>query len=179
MDLIASSLAGGSFSPERIAALLRTTKEEVEATAGLSRDAVARRARVGSPATKTRLRELVEILARIEPWAGSALAAYAGTARSPCRALQAAPPRCWSAKVTPPPCAPISTWRSAASLDAPTRQRSASSRPKKVGDLRCRPHASTRARPAPQPRSTATSWFGPNGINALGHATVSYAPRES
>jgi hypothetical protein len=77
MDLIASSVAGGSFSPDLIAALLRTTKEEVAATAGLSRDAVARRARVGSPATQTRLRELVEILARIEPWAGSALAAYA------------------------------------------------------------------------------------------------------
>ena len=77
MDLIASSVASGSFSPDRIAALLRTTKEEIAATAGLSRDAVARRARAGSRATQTRLRELVEILYRVEPWAGSALAAYA------------------------------------------------------------------------------------------------------
>ena len=29
MDLIVSSVASGSFSPNRIAALLRTTKEEI------------------------------------------------------------------------------------------------------------------------------------------------------
>ena len=67
----------GMFLPERIAGALRTTKEEVAQSAGLGRDAVLRQDRVTSVKTQKRLREMVEILNRIEPRFGSALLAYA------------------------------------------------------------------------------------------------------
>jgi Protein of unknown function (DUF2384) len=77
LDLLHRSFVAGAFSPDLIAELLRTTKEEIATTAGLSRDAVARKARVHARGTQMRLRELMEILNRVEPWAGSPLAAYA------------------------------------------------------------------------------------------------------
>ena len=74
MDALARD---GEFAPDRIAAELRTTQGEVARSAGLGRDAVSRRARLSSPRTQTRLREMVEILNRVEPRFGSALLAYA------------------------------------------------------------------------------------------------------
>jgi hypothetical protein len=68
---------GGIFAPARIAQVLRTTKDEVARTAGLGRDAVIRADRVASPRTQKRLREMIEILNRVEPRFGSALIAYA------------------------------------------------------------------------------------------------------
>lgn len=68
---------GGQFTPGRIAEALRTTLEEVARTVGLGRDAVTRPERVASPKTQKRLREMVEILNRVEPRFGSALIAYA------------------------------------------------------------------------------------------------------
>jgi hypothetical protein len=56
---------------------LRTTSEEVARTAGLGRDAVQRKERVCSDRTQRRLRELVEVLNKVEPRFGSALVAYA------------------------------------------------------------------------------------------------------
>jgi hypothetical protein len=67
----------GVFAPARIAAVLRTTKDEVARTVGLGRDALIRADRVQSPKTQKRLREMVEILNRVEPRFGSALIAYA------------------------------------------------------------------------------------------------------
>ena len=64
-------------SPGRIADGLRTTKSEIAQTLGLGRDALLRTARVRAVRTKTRLREMLEILNRVEPQAGSPLAAYA------------------------------------------------------------------------------------------------------
>jgi hypothetical protein len=68
---------GGFFAPSRIAEVLRTTKDEVARTVGLGRDALIRADRVQSPKTQKRLREMVEILNRVEPRFGSALIAYA------------------------------------------------------------------------------------------------------
>ncbi|HRO12751.1 MAG TPA: DUF2384 domain-containing protein [Amaricoccus sp.] len=68
---------GGLFAPARIAEVLRTTKDEVARTVGLGRDALIRADRVQSPKTQKRLREMVEILNRVEPRFGSALIAYA------------------------------------------------------------------------------------------------------
>lgn len=68
---------GGFFAPARIAETLRTTSEEVARTAGLGRDAVQRKDRVRSDRTQRRLREMVEILNKVEPRFGSALMAYA------------------------------------------------------------------------------------------------------
>ena len=68
---------GGLFAPRKIAIALRTTSEEVAKTAGLGRDAVQRKERVRSDKTQRRLREMVEIINKVEPRFGSALLAYA------------------------------------------------------------------------------------------------------
>ncbi|MTI15956.1 DUF2384 domain-containing protein [Rhodobacteraceae bacterium RKSG542] len=67
----------GLFAPQKIADVLRTTSEEVARTAGLGRDAVQRRDRLKSVKTQSRLREMVEIINKVEPRFGSALIAYA------------------------------------------------------------------------------------------------------
>jgi len=67
----------GVFEPRKIASILRTSSEEIAATVGLGKDALQRRARVRSDRTQRRLRELVEILNKVEPRFGSELMAYA------------------------------------------------------------------------------------------------------
>ena len=67
----------GFFAPRKIAEALRTTSEEVARTAGLGKDAVQRKDRVRSDKTQRRLREMVEIVNKVEPRLGSALMAYA------------------------------------------------------------------------------------------------------
>jgi hypothetical protein len=67
----------GMFAPRKIANALRTTSEEVARTAGLGRDAVQRKDRVSSDRTQRRLREMVEIINKVEHRFGSALMAYA------------------------------------------------------------------------------------------------------
>ena len=67
----------GQFEPRKIAAVLRTSAEEIALTVGLSKDALQRRTRIGSDKTQRRLRELVEVLNKVEPRFGSELMAYA------------------------------------------------------------------------------------------------------
>ena len=67
----------GIFTPARIAGALRTTRDEIAQTAGLGRDAILRKERIASQKTQKRLREMVEILNKIEPRFGSDLIAYA------------------------------------------------------------------------------------------------------
>lgn len=67
----------GFFAPGKIAAALRTTSDEVARTAGLGRDAVQRKDRVRSDRTQRRLREMIEVVNKVEPRFGSALLAYA------------------------------------------------------------------------------------------------------
>jgi hypothetical protein len=67
----------GLFAPRKIADALRTTSDEVARSAGLGRDAVQRKDRLQSEKTQKRLREMVEILNKVEPRFGSALMAYA------------------------------------------------------------------------------------------------------
>ena len=67
-----------AFSPTLIAGALRTTKAEIADTLGLSRDALSRVARIRATKTQTRLREMVEILHRVEDYTGApSLVAYA------------------------------------------------------------------------------------------------------
>jgi hypothetical protein len=67
-----------AFSPRLIAGALRTTKAEIAVTLGLSQDALSRTTRVHSRKTQTRLREMLEILRRVEQYTGSPpLVAYA------------------------------------------------------------------------------------------------------
>jgi len=67
----------GFFAPRKIAEAFRTTSEEVARTAGLGKDAVQRKERVRSDRTQRRLREMVEIINKVEPRFGSAMMAYA------------------------------------------------------------------------------------------------------
>jgi hypothetical protein len=67
----------GIFAPRKIARAFRTTSEEVARTAGLGKDAVQRKDRLRSNKTQRRLREMVEIINKVEPRFGSALMAYA------------------------------------------------------------------------------------------------------
>ena len=67
----------GIFAPRKIAEAFRTTSEEVARTAGLGKDAVQRKDRVRSDKTQRRLREMIEVVNKVEPRFGSALIAYA------------------------------------------------------------------------------------------------------
>lgn len=67
----------GFFAPRKIADAFRTTSEEVARTAGLGKDAVQRKDRVRSDKTQRRLREMVEVINKVEPRFGSTLMAYA------------------------------------------------------------------------------------------------------
>ena len=65
------------ISPTLLAGLLRTHKKEVAETLGLAVDAISRKERIQSPITQSRLREMVEILNKVEPLMGSTITAYA------------------------------------------------------------------------------------------------------
>lgn len=67
----------GLFSPRKLAEAFRTTSEEIARTAGLGKDAVQRSERLRSDKTQRRLREIAEIINKVEPRFGSALIAYA------------------------------------------------------------------------------------------------------
>jgi len=67
----------GIFAPRKIADAFRTTSEEIARTAGLGRDAIQRKERIRSDKTQRRLREMIEIVNKVEPRFGSALVAYA------------------------------------------------------------------------------------------------------
>lgn len=55
---------------------LHITKKEFASAIGLSHDAIIRKDRLHTVATQQRLRQAMEILKRIEPWAGSMSAAW-------------------------------------------------------------------------------------------------------
>ena len=66
-----------ALSPTLIAGALRTTKAEIAGTLGLSHDALSRNTRIRAGKTQTRLREMVQILRRVEEYTDcSALVAY-------------------------------------------------------------------------------------------------------
>jgi hypothetical protein len=67
----------GVFAPRRIAEALRTTSGEIARTAGLGKDAIQRKDRIASDKTQRRLREMIEVINKVEPRFGSALMAYA------------------------------------------------------------------------------------------------------
>jgi uncharacterized protein (DUF2384 family) len=67
----------GMFAPNKIANVFRTTSAEIARTVGLGKDAIQRKDRVRSDKTQRRLREMVEIVNKVEPRFGSALMAYA------------------------------------------------------------------------------------------------------
>lgn len=67
----------GQFSPKKIAAILGTTTDELAQSLGLSKDAILREGCIASDRSQRRMREMVEVLNKVEPGFGSALLAYA------------------------------------------------------------------------------------------------------
>ena len=67
----------GYVQPARLTDELRITRNELAVASGLSRDAVSKTARLKSDTTQARLRDLVEIMSKILPWAGSERQAFA------------------------------------------------------------------------------------------------------
>ena len=67
----------GLVGADRLSAVLNITRAELAVALGLSRDAVAKTARVRSPATQARLRDVIEIVNRVQGWAGSPGQAFA------------------------------------------------------------------------------------------------------
>jgi hypothetical protein len=74
IDMIASN---GAVEAGRLSDMLRVSKAELAAAAGLPRDAVSKTARLHAPATQSRLRHVVAILQRVLPWCGSLPQAFA------------------------------------------------------------------------------------------------------
>ena len=74
---------GNALSPTRIAKKLRTSKTEIATTLGLGKGAFSKKEQIKTASTQTRLREMLEILRRVEPQAGSVLAAYAWFREAP------------------------------------------------------------------------------------------------
>lgn len=69
--------AHGVVGTDRLVDRLGITKVQLAIACGLSRDAISKSARLHSPATQTRLRDVVEILNRVQGWAGSPMMALA------------------------------------------------------------------------------------------------------
>jgi len=68
---------GGLVAADRLSEMLHITRGELAFATGLSRDSVTKAARVVTPATQARLRDVVEILNRVKDWAGSPQQAFA------------------------------------------------------------------------------------------------------
>jgi hypothetical protein len=75
--LTATAGDNGAVAADRLSDILHITRAELAVALGLSRDAVTKTARVGTQATQARLRDIVEILNRVRPWAGSPQQAFA------------------------------------------------------------------------------------------------------
>ena len=67
----------GRFAPKKIIHVLRTTSDELARSLGLGKDAIQRKERIASDRTQRRIRQMVEVLNKVEPRFGSPLLAYA------------------------------------------------------------------------------------------------------
>uniref|UniRef100_UPI0018DDDF22 hypothetical protein n=1 Tax=Novosphingobium aquimarinum TaxID=2682494 RepID=UPI0018DDDF22 len=82
---IAAYAEHGQFAPRKMAAVLRTTSDELAGTLGLGKDAIQRKDRIASDRTQRRLRQMAEVLSKVEPRFGSAMLAYAWYRSEPLR----------------------------------------------------------------------------------------------
>lgn len=67
----------GTVEIDRLSNRLHLTKAQLAGAFGLSRDAVSKTARLRAATTQARLRDVLEILSRVEPWCGSLPQAFA------------------------------------------------------------------------------------------------------
>lgn len=76
-DFLQCVIVKGGVETTSLAKLLHITKQELAAATGLSRDAVTKTSRIHSISTQSRLREAVDVINRVIPWAGSIELAFA------------------------------------------------------------------------------------------------------
>jgi hypothetical protein len=69
--------ADGAVEVGLLSDSLRVSKAELAFATGLSRDAVSKSRRLHAPSTQSRLRDVVDILRRVQPWCGSLPQAFA------------------------------------------------------------------------------------------------------
>jgi DNA-binding TFAR19-related protein (PDSD5 family) len=67
----------GRVAVDRAAGELRMSKADLAETVGLAPETLQRSARVEAPKTQARLREMLEIVTRVSPWAGGPVQAVA------------------------------------------------------------------------------------------------------
>jgi hypothetical protein len=67
----------GSIRLDQFMDALKVNRIELASASGLSRNSIAKTARLQAPATQARLREVAEIINRILPWCGSIPQAFA------------------------------------------------------------------------------------------------------
>jgi hypothetical protein len=67
----------GNVAIERATSELRISKADLAETVGLAAETLQRSARVEAPKTQARLREMLEIVARVSSWAGGKRQAWA------------------------------------------------------------------------------------------------------
>ncbi|MBC7800452.1 MAG: DUF2384 domain-containing protein [Gemmatimonadaceae bacterium] len=79
LDIFQADVADdqGFVATDRLSRALHISRGELAIASGLSRDAVSKIARARAPATQSRLRDMLEILNRVKPWAGSPQQAFA------------------------------------------------------------------------------------------------------
>ena len=71
------TLPDGTVNLDLLVNSLRLSKTELAGVLGMSRDAVSKSARRRSNTSQRKLRDLVEILVHVSPWAGSVPQAFA------------------------------------------------------------------------------------------------------
>ncbi len=79
--------AMGMVNVDRVTQTFGMTKMQLAETAGLGRDTFQKTARQEAPKTQVRVKEMLEIVGRIEPWAGGQPQAMAWYRAQPIAAL--------------------------------------------------------------------------------------------
>jgi hypothetical protein len=69
--------ANGVVAVERVADAFGMSKQQLADTIGLARETLYKPTRAGAPKTQARMREMLEVISRIEDWAGGKLQAMA------------------------------------------------------------------------------------------------------
>lgn len=114
------------LSPTLVANALRTTNAEMVSTLGLAKDALTRASQVGAKKTQVRLRQMLEVLNRVEDDTGSLLAAYAWFRGQPLPGFGSATPDQLLRKGKPAMSMPILSGSWQAAISEAVRSRCAS-----------------------------------------------------
>jgi hypothetical protein len=70
----------GAFAPRKIVDALRTTSDELARSLGLGKDAIQRKDRIASDRTQRRLRQMVEVLNKVDRLSDEVVQAVATSA---------------------------------------------------------------------------------------------------